>query len=103
MWNFLTGLQTKLIVAGGVLLLILGLIARNRKLQEKADDLTRYKATKQRAAKADRSSGDVSDDTDWLLDRASRSGSRSRGAKSSFRSSRSKPSDGQQSSGITDW
>lgn len=75
--RFLAGLKAKLIIAGGVALLVLALITRNRQLKEKADDLSDYKQTRQRADRADVSRGVPSDDLEWMRRRAeSASGTR---------------------------
>lgn len=68
-------LQLYFSVIGGVALLVLALILRNKQLKEKADDLQSYRDTRQRIDKADRSTGDVDSDLEWLRRRAkSRSG-----------------------------
>ena len=101
--NFLAGLQTKLIVSGGVLLLIRALITRNRALREKADDLADYKETKQRAAQADVSRGSFDDDVDWLHNRSLGSGSSPRRTESVDSGARIAPSDRNTKTGYTEW
>lgn len=51
-------------------LLLIAALGRNKRLQEKVDDLDGYKKTRQQAENADRSVGDVDADRDWLHDRA---------------------------------
>lgn len=65
----LAGLQIRLMIFGGVALMIWALLTSNRKLRDKANELQDYRATVQRAKKADVSTGNVDDDREWLRDR----------------------------------
>jgi len=68
--GLLSQVSSTLITAGIVALVLIASLSRSRRLKEKVDDLESYKATRQRADRADVSRGDHNADRDWLRNRS---------------------------------
>lgn len=61
-----------LFTGAAIALILVAALTRSRKLKDKVDDLESYKATRQRADRADVSRGDTDADRDWLRNRSSK-------------------------------
>lgn len=65
-----TRVGSTLITAAVAALVFFAALVRSRRLKDKVDDLESYKATRQRADRADVSDGDADADRDWLRNRS---------------------------------